>query len=435
MTPVPEPLIGAWRVMASSGQGAYGTVYRVEHVRQVPPSPFALKLAIHPEDPRFEREAELLSRIHHPHVPRLQDRGWWIPPGGPSFPYLVIEWVEGVSLYDWAAERAVTSRQVLRLLAQVARALEATHAAEGTHRDVKGHNVRVRPDGHAVLVDFGSCHYQGAPTLTRHPPPPGTSQYYSPESLRFQWEHHRDPTTRYLAQPADDVYALGVTAYRLVTGRYPLAIDSKKTRHGVQLIAPAWVPPRKWVRLAQELEALIQQMLSYEPSQRGEAAEIASTLERAAQTARSEADQPITPRSSLPDSRKSAYFLRSSSKPSAWPWPIVTVGVCLSLMVWWAGPATWRHLLPIAAQPKQDERTVGLSDTAPEVSATEPSLVPVQRSIGRNMPKEPFPGQRRPPCAKDETPINGGCWGQSPGGSPPCGERSVEWKNKCYWPV
>jgi hypothetical protein len=247
----------------------------------------------------------------------------------------------------------VTSRQVLRLLAQVARALEATHAAEGTHRDVKGHNVRVRPDGHAVLVNFGSCHYRGAPTLTRHPPPPGTSQYYCPESLRFQWEHHRDPTT----------------------------------------------------------------------------------LERAAQTARSEADQPITPRSSLPDSRKSAYFLRSSSKPSAWPWPIVTVGVCLSLMVWWAGPATWRHLLPIAAQPKQDERTVGLSDTAPEVSATEPSLVPVQRSIGRNMPKEPFPGQRLPPCAKDETPINGGCWGQSPGGSPPCGERSVEWKNKCYWPV
>jgi eukaryotic-like serine/threonine-protein kinase len=91
MTPVPEPLIGAWRVMARSGQGAYGTVYRVEHVRQVPPSPFALKLAIHPEAPRFEREAELLSRIHHPHVPRLQDRGWWTPPGGPSFPYLVME--------------------------------------------------------------------------------------------------------------------------------------------------------------------------------------------------------------------------------------------------------------------------------------------------------------------------------------------------------
>lgn len=425
MNSEPEPIIGAWRLIARSGQGAYGTVYRVEHVRQAPPGPFALKLAIHPEDPRFEREAELLSRIHHPHVPRLQGRGWWTPPGGPSFPYLVMEWVEGMALYTWAAEHAVTSRQVLRLLAQVARAMEATHAAGGVHRDVKGHNVRVRPDGHAVLVDFGSSHYAGAPTLTRHLPPPGTSQYSSPESLRFQWEHHREPTARYLAQPSDDVYALGVTAYRLVTGRYPPAVESKKTRDGFHLIAPTRAPPRTWVSLAPELDALIERMLSYEPSQRGTAADIASALEMAAQTSHASAAQPITPRPALPPSR---------STPSTWTWRAATLGVCLSFAAGWAG-LLLRQPSPSGVHQEQDESVVGLAEELLGTSANETAPEPVRRPLGRTMPKEPFPGQRRPPCAKDETAINGGCWGHSLGGSPPCGERSVEWKNKCYWPI
>jgi eukaryotic-like serine/threonine-protein kinase len=434
MSPSLEPLIGAWRLMARSGQGAYGIVYRAEHVRQDPLGPFALKLAIHPEDPRFEREAELLSRIRHPHVPRLHDRGWWTPPGSPSFPYLVMEWVEGVSLYDWAAGHAVTSRQVLRLLAQVARALEATHASGGVHRDVKGHNVRVRPDSHAVLVDFGSSHYQGAPVLTRHLPPPGTSQYSSPESLRFQWEHHREPTARYLAQPADDVYALGVTAYRLVTGRYPPAVEGKKARNGFRLVAPARVPPRTWVSLAPELDALVERMLSYEPSQRGTAAAIASALEQTEQTAHAQADQPLTPRQGPRRSRKATAATPSRSATPAWFWWATTLGVCLSLVLWLIASPLWRQLASTEVEPKQDGSAAGLADTMQGVSANEIS-VPERHLIGRDMPKEPFPGQRRPPCAKDETAINRGCWGQSPRQNPPCGERSIEWKNKCYWPI
>ncbi|WP_317987276.1 serine/threonine-protein kinase [Stigmatella hybrida] len=421
--------------MARSGQGAYGTVYRVEHVQQLPPGPFALKLAIHPEDLRFEREAELLSRLHHPHVPRLQDRGWWTPPGGPSFPYLVMEWVEGVSLYTWAAEHAVTSRQVLRLLAQVARALEATHAAEGVHRDVKGHNVRVRPGGHAVLVDFGSSHYAGAPTLTRHLPPPGTSQYYSPESLRFQWEHHQEPTARYLAQPTDDVYALGVTAYRLVTGRYPPAVESKKTRGSFRLIAPARVPPRTWVRLAPELDALIERMLSYEPSQRGTAADIASALERAAQTSRAPADQPITPRPSLLSRRQRLHSPPSRSSRSGWLSLAVAMTVGLAVGAWREKRPAWRDRSTSGTRHEKDEGVVGLAETVLDPSQNSPSLEPMQQRVGRDLPKKPFPGQRRPPCEPPAIEVNGGCWALSEGKAPPCGEQFVEWKKACYWPI
>ncbi|MDC0707537.1 serine/threonine-protein kinase [Stigmatella sp. ncwal1] len=426
--------IGDWRVLATCGHGSYGIVHRVEHAEQPHLGPFALKLALHPDDPRFEREAELLSRIRHPHVPRLKDRGRWTLPGGPSFPYLVMEWVEGVSLYAWASGRSLTSRQMLKVLAQIARALEATHAVGGVHRDVKGDNIRVRPDGHAVLVDFGSSHYRDAPTLTRHLPPPGTAQYYSPESLRFQWEHHRQPTARYLAQPADDVYALGVTAYRLVTGRYPPAIDREKTEGGFRLVAPAWRPPPVWKNLSPELASLIRRMLSYEPSHRGTATDIASALERAAQTSRSRVDRPLLPPPARPPFINKPQSPAPRSCPSGWPVLSAALGVGLILGIWYAELRLWPETSLLKVQ-QQQGGAVGLADTVLDSSANSTSFEPMQHQFGRDLPKKPFPGQRRPPCKPPAIEVNGGCWGLSGNTSPPCGDQSVEWKKACYWPL
>jgi serine/threonine protein kinase len=185
--------IGPWRVVGCAGRGSFGTVYRVERVEPEDPRPFALKLAHSPKDPRFVREVELLGRIHHGHVPRLHDTGWWTIGSEVHFPYLVMDWVEGAPLYEWAAARRSSSREVLRLLSQVARALEATHAVGGLHRDVKGANVLVRAaDSAAVLVDFGAGTFRGAPPLTRQALPPGTPGYRSPEALRSygRWRPH-----------------------------------------------------------------------------------------------------------------------------------------------------------------------------------------------------------------------------------------------------
>jgi hypothetical protein len=81
--------------------------------------------------------------------------------------------------------------------------------------------VWVERAGRAVLMDYGSCTWAGAPPLTETLMPPNTPEYRSPEALRFQWGNWRTQEARYEARPADDLYALGVSAYRLVTSVYP----------------------------------------------------------------------------------------------------------------------------------------------------------------------------------------------------------------------
>jgi predicted Ser/Thr protein kinase len=434
--------VGSWRVVSLQGSGSYGVVYLVEKVGQADAGPFALKLAKHPLDPRFEREGELLSRIHHPCVPRLEARGWLTFPGGVPFPYLVMEWVEGMPLYAWAAQQERTSRQVLRLLAQVARALEATHAAEGVHRDVKGDNVRVRAeDGSAVLIDFGSGYFRGAPILTRQPPPPGTGKYWSPECLRFQWKWLRHPTMRYEAGPADDLYALGVMAYRLVTGVYPPpGVDFVETEEGTQLVQPAPVPVETRVTVCPELAALITQLLSDEPSARGSTAEVAEAFERAANIAGPRADQPITalsaqaPGASTPRAAPPRHELRGLQ------WLAVGVSVLLGFGVgWMAHKLTGLEPAGVAGSgrgaSKQDADVVGLGDEVPAAPVSETSSKPERSGMALDMPKKPLPGQHRPPCRKPAVEINGGCWVLLEEAPPPCGARSIEWNKGCYVPL
>jgi hypothetical protein len=243
----------------------------------------ALKLAIHPGDPRFEREAELLARIRSPCVPRLVDSGVWRSPRGDVHPFVAMEWVEGEPLYVWAARRNPSSRQVLALLAQAARALQATHEVNGVHRDVKGSNMLVRPaDGRLVLTDLGAGYVEGAGRLTPWNSVPGTPEYRSPRL----WEPPRDAdghtATAVLARPEDDVFALGVTAYRLVTDTYPpVAIPGTAPGPGGLPGGKGVVPPRQLnPRVDAQLNALIVRMLSARPEARGAAGELAEAMER-----------------------------------------------------------------------------------------------------------------------------------------------------------
>jgi serine/threonine protein kinase len=404
-----EMRIGPWRVLGLGGQGTYGTVYRVERADSAEPGTFAMKLACYPGDPRFLREAELLSRISHPHVPRLHDKGWCGPPGDLAFPFLVMDWVEGEPLYSWAARRQLTSREALRVLAQVARALQATHAVEGLHRDVKGNNVLVRAENsEAVLTDFGSGIWRGAAPLTWQALPPSTLEYCSPEALRFylKWRPHLGAS--YAATPADDVYALGVTAYRLVTGGYPpCPVDPDAEQEGRSGDGPEPEPPEARVTVCAELAVLIRRMLSREPSRRGSAAELAEALEHARRIAGRRADRPITARE--PRRSRARLLWLEPLRAVLGRHPRLTaagVGAGLALGSVWL--AQWVGYV-------DRERQLAL-----EVAVTEENTVALADSELAVRSEEVMIGSLKPPCGKDAYDWNGACyWPSIPPKPPP----------------
>jgi serine/threonine protein kinase len=456
--------VGPWRIEQPAGQGTYGVVYQARRAGHPGSEPVALKIASFPQDPRFAREVQLLSRIAHPSVPELKDRGWWQPPGGPLHPYLVMQWVEGLPLYEWARFERPSSRQVLRVLAQVAWALDATHAAAAVHRDVKGDNVLVGPDGQASLMDFGAGTWKGAPRLTHDGPmPPGTREYRSPKALRFHWEHRRNLNALYEVTPADDVYALGVTAYRLVTGVYPPpGTDPEGRLEKYPVARPTRLLPQSlnaWV--VPELASLIERMLADEPQARGSARQVAEAAEEAATKAGSKADRPLMGPDPVrvsatpgPAPKPAAEPVQVRSKPPTLPSEhrssraVVTLGVLLAMAivaVLCPSPAVEApNALARAEQQdagtEEDGGTLGLGEearTAPVSASAQPNS---RRGVALDMPRKPLPGQLRTDgkgvCPiRGYVAINGGCWIAMRDVQAPCGEAGYEWRGDCYYPA
>jgi hypothetical protein len=456
-----------WRLEGCHGHGAYGIVYRAFRVGQESAGPVALKMALYPWDPRFMREVALLSLIHHPSVPRLLGHGFWRHPSGTVFPFVVMQWVEGLPLYEWASQRSPTQSQVLQVLAQLARALQATHEASAVHRDVKGENVLVSSsDGRAVLTDFGSGHYQAAARLTWQPMPPGTPAYQSPESGLFQIRSVRSPDAHYVARPADDVFALGVTAYRLVTGEYPAAVVPKMDEEGSWYMAEPGLrsPSELNPQVVPQLGALILRMLSLEPDARGKAEEHAEALEaleeraraqevhgldsqdaaQAAEAAPPQAEvSPEVPALLAPVRRRIRGRGRGRAMVTGCALALVTV-----LLVLWARHAG--QVLPEGASSgkqvasgsgRRDAGPADLGDTAaaaPLASVHEPSKSKPD-GIGQERPPEPLPEQVRPDAkgqcpGRKQVPINGGCWVEYPAANAGECEQNglVPFKNRCY---
>jgi predicted Ser/Thr protein kinase len=456
--------VGPWLVEGFADRGTYGVVFRA-HLANSPGSlPVALKMARFPEDPRFAHEAHLLSLVPHPSIPRLLDRGFWkAKPSGPIHPFLVMEWIHGLTLYDWAQECSPSSRQVLHVLAQLSGALAALHKAGGLHRDVKGHNVLVEADRRAVLMDFGSGTWAGAPPLTDRPMAPGTPEYRSPEALLFRRQYEGQLLARYHAGAADDLYALGVSTYRAVTGRYPPPeIEPGKERDPYR--APP--PPRLSLlelnpRLEPQLAALTEQMLAKEPSARGFALELEMAATAVAHHAGPQADAPLGPARAL---RKVAVPIHAIAPAAAAPseaeaaaaqasmWAerlaqattvaatLAVIGIAIA-----SGTLLSRQEPPEGSRaepqdggsaPDAGTRGVGDSTATTRVEEYGVPLDATSKLLAQQLPDEPLDGQRRPPCRSQSfVAINGGCWSELKELPPNCGEDNYEWKNGCYYPV
>jgi serine/threonine protein kinase len=449
--------LGPWRVEAWQGQGAYGAVYRAVRVGQEHAGPVALKLALNPWDARFAREAELLSRLSHPSIPRLVDRGRLRLPSGVDHPYFVMEWIEGTPLYIWAQQQSPSHRQVCQVLAQLARALEAVHSAGAVHRDVKGDNVLVRVlDRLPVLIDFGSCHLQGAARLTWQSLPPITPAYLSPQAALFELRLVRQRDAYYSPSPADDLYALGVTAYRLVTGHYPPELQPHQDDAGNWYVVSP--DPRPLLDNTSRVQPLLREwilrLLSEEPEQRGTTAQLAQALE--AEAARH--TEALTPVRAPPPEvvSKPAMSVEKEQPRTQAQWRPRFFGSWLALAASVAiAVVLWRLPRPEAVSPGDvpanppGQAQAHLPDAGAAAGNSAPSTPPSSPPPPKQSDSQPFvPGseQARRQVRTDDkgrcrgakqVVFNGFCWiEQAPMNAEECTAGGYMFlKGKCYGPA
>jgi predicted Ser/Thr protein kinase len=453
----PGALVGPWQVEGYAGRGSYGAVYRARRAGQPHSKPVALKIALFPSDPRFHREVELLSRNPHPGIPQLLDQGVWHASDEVAHPYFVMEWIRGRTLYEWARVHNPSCRDVLQVLAQVAWALEVLHKGECLHRDVKGDNLLVEPEGRAMLTDFGSGTWKGAPPLTERVIPPNTREYRSPESLRFEWTHWHIQGAHYEARPADDLYALGVAAYRLVTGVYPpLGTEPEALKEQQQQPPARRLPAHEFnKRVAPELSALIERLLAKEPEARGTARELAEAAESAAKHATSKANVPFLelerpdaqPHAGSPARPARPHVHTRSGRPLR---ELAVAALVLSLGASWVASGLHPLEIPFGAcqeateAEKADTGPVGLGEAVVAAStknAPEPSR---REALAEDTLPEPLPGQLRPDAKgrcphKRQVALNGGCWvGWGNSDREKCealNSNGYMYRNTCYVPV
>ncbi|MBI3426773.1 MAG: protein kinase [Acidobacteria bacterium] len=219
----PGQHIGPYRILRELGRGGMGVVLLAVRDDDVYQKQVAIKLVSpNPLQPellrRFRRERQILANLDHPHIARLLDggnteQGW---------PYLVMEYIEGVPLAQYCQQQKTPLAQRLALFRDVCGAVQYAHQNLIIHRDLKPGNILVTAAGEAKLLDFGIAklldpqHHQ----LTAHATLTGTQlmtpEYASPEQMRGE-----QITT------ASDVYSLGVLLYELLTGQSPYRFKSQ----------------------------------------------------------------------------------------------------------------------------------------------------------------------------------------------------------------
>ncbi len=210
----PGTLVGAWRILEPIGLGGMGEVYLAERADGHFEQRVALKLIRRGMDSReiirrFLTERQILARLDHPGIARLLDGG----SAEDGRPYFVMEHVEGEPLFVHCSRTAASLERRVRLVKEVAEAVDAAHQRLVVHRDLKPSNLLLTRDGRVKLLDFGIAKLldeEDGGGLTRLEDRPLTPNYAAPEQILGE------PVTT-----ATDVYALGVLLFQLLTGRLP----------------------------------------------------------------------------------------------------------------------------------------------------------------------------------------------------------------------
>ncbi len=362
-----------YRIVKRLGEGGMGAVYRAWDTRLN--IPVALKEMIPQPDldadqldqlrRQFRQEATVLARLHHPNLVRVTDFF-----EEKSMGYLVMDYVEGEGLDERIKrEGALPEAEVLTWGEELLDAVAYCHSQGILHRDIKPQNVILRPNGHAVLVDFGLVKLWDPddPRTKTAMRGMGTPEYAPPEQYEVDAGH---------TDPRSDVYSLGATLYHALTGQAPptatlriadpeqfmspRSVDAKISRKTEQAILTSLELPRtrRWQTAGEMAQALGVAVPEWKPA---DALKIKETT---------------TGAMARGGTRKMTGGLKNGSQQIR-PWAWVLVGMLVVLLTgggWWL----WQNNRAGASLPTPTtEGTVasstskdGLSNTSPTPTAS-----------------------------------------------------------------
>lgn len=260
--------IGPYTLIARLGEGGMGAVYEAKSDDGTLVALKVLKPSVSDTAGlrrRFEREGRALEQFRHPHVVGLVDRGV----DDLDQAYLAMELVRGVDLSQLLKQRRMLPfGEAIYIVRSIALALEAAHERKLLHRDIKPANVLLTDSAEVKVTDFGiSLEEDVSRRLTAEGAVLGTPQFIAPEAaILNEWT------------PAVDIYALGCTAFQIVSGRVPFPyrsilelIDAHQSETPLRLeVLTQGVPS--------VLGELVSRMLAKDPAARPTAREVQESL-------------------------------------------------------------------------------------------------------------------------------------------------------------
>lgn len=270
-TPVAGRTLGKFELLEMVGEGAFGSVFKardpeLDRIVAIK-TPRGGSVIGGQELERFLREARSTAQLRHPAIVSVHEVATL-----DGVPYIVSDFVHGVTLADQLTARRPSPREAALLVATIAEALHYAHEQGVVHRDVKPSNIMLDEHSQVRLMDFGLAKRDaGDATVTTDGQVLGTPAYMSPEQARGEGRS---------VDRRGDVYSVGVVLYELLTGELPFRGNVRMMLHQVLSDEPR--PPRSLNdNIERDLETICLKAMAKEPGRRyATAAALADDLRR-----------------------------------------------------------------------------------------------------------------------------------------------------------